>query len=736
MRQRPQVHIRKTTVSSKAPTKIDVMHFFATLSLLLRLGWAWMARCTRLWVLFGCGVLVFNTSALAQTVGPVPNVALPEVSVRAQTDLMGPDAASQGALSQELIAQRSLLRPADVLQLVPGMVVTQHSGDGKANQYFLRGFNLDHGTDFATSVNGVPVNMPTHAHGQGYSDLNFLIPELVQSIAYRKGPYDATQGDFSSAGSADIVYRQKLDAGLADVSVGARGYARTALANSWQLDNGRHLLAAVERMNNDGPWTVPEGLRKLNGLLTLSEGSTSRGWSASLMSYQAHWTATDQIPQRLIDAGTYNGSPFGRFDSLDPSSGGSTSRHSASAEWHHTQGNTRDQILAYAMRYELQLFSNFTYALDRPAQGDQFAQTDARNVMGVQGSRTWSLETGAGQPMLNTVGFGVRADDIAVGLYDAVSRRITSTVREDRVAQTLAGVYADSRVEWTPWFKTIAGVRVDQLSAQVRSLSNALNSGNSQTALTSPKLSLILGPWHNTEFFVNAGYGFHSNDARGTVIRVDPRDGSAQTPVPGLVKSFGQELGLKSQLTPRWLSTLTLWQLDLESELYYQGDAGTTEPGRPSRRTGVEFNNRWALAAWLDLQADLAWSQSRYNDGLPEDRIPNAVSQVGQVSVNVKHGGPWSASLQWRHIGSAPLNGDGSVSSAVVQTLNLRTSYKVSPKVKLYMDAFNLTNAKVDDIQYAYASRLPTDPSNASIDGLHVHPAEPFTLRWGARVNF
>jgi hypothetical protein len=689
--------------------------------------------------LLGLWLLAGVASAQAQPEA-VALLTLPTVSVSASSLEQEAEAASQGLISAEVIAQRSLLRPADVLELVPGMVVTQHSGDGKANQYFLRGFNLDHGTDFATRVNGVPVNMPTHAHGQGYSDLNFLIPEIVQSIAYRKGPYDAGQGDFSSAGSADISYRHRLDAGLADVSLGPRAYARAVVANSWQLSNGRHLLMAVERMNNDGPWTVPEGLRKLNGVLTLSEGSASRGWSASLMSYQAHWTATDQVPQRLIDAGTYNNQPFGRYDSLDPSSGGNTSRHSASAEWHHTQGNTRDQLSAYAMRYELQLFSNFTYALARPLDGDQFAQTDARNVMGVQGSRTWALDGGIGQSMLNTLGFQVRADDIAVGLYDSVSRRITGTVREDRVAQTLAGVYADNRVEWTPWFKTIAGVRVDQLSAQVRSLSNALNSGSSQSALTSPKLSLILGPWHHTEFFMNAGYGFHSNDARGTTARVtpqgtDPTDPlQAQTRVPGLVKSFGQEVGLKSQVTPALQTVLTVWQLDLDSELFYKGDAGTTEAGRPSRRTGVEFNNRWSVASWVDLQADLAWSQSRYNDGLPDERIPNAVSQVGQLSVNLKNLGPWSAALQWRHIGSAPLNGDGSANSAVVQTLNMRASYKVSPKVMLYADAFNLTNAKVDDIQYVYKSRLPTEV--AAVEGLHVHPAEPLSVRLGLRVQF
>jgi hypothetical protein len=660
---------------------------------------------------------------------------LPAVQVQAQAWGDEPLAASQGHVAAEIVQARAWLRPADVLELVPGMVVTQHSGDGKANQYFLRGFNLDHGTDFATHINGVPVNMPTHAHGQGYSDLNFLIPELVQSIAYRKGPYDAASGDFSSAGSADIRYRQRLEAGLADVSVGANGYARTVLANSWALPSGRQLLVGLERMNNDGPWTVPEGMRKLNGVLTLSEGSASQGWSASLMSYQANWTATDQVPQRLIDAGMLEGKPFSRFDTLDPSSGGSTMRHSASAEWHHTHANTRDQISVYAMRYDLRLFSNFTYALDRPQQGDQFAQIDGRNVLGAQGSRTWSSAWGQGKAMLNTVGFQVRADDIAVGLYDSVSRRITSTVREDRVAQTLAGVYADNRMEWTPWLKTIAGLRVDQLSAQVRSLSNPLNAGSSQSALSSPKLSLIFGPWHNTEFFVNAGYGFHSNDARGTTVRVDPRDPlQAQAQVPALVKTLGHELGLKSHMVPTLQTVLTAWQLEMDSELLYKGDAGTTEAGRPSRRSGIEFNNQWSPNNWLAVSADLAWTQARYADGMANQRIPNAVEHVGQASLHLKNLGLWSASLQWRYIGRAPLNEAGNATRAEAQTVNLRASYRHSAKVMWYGDVFNLGNAKVSDIQYVYTSRFRGE--GVATEGLHVHPAEPLTVRLGMRVNF
>ena len=271
------------------------------------------------------------------------------------------DTASEGVIGPELLRNRAILRPADVLEYIPGMVVTQHSGDGKANQYFLRGMNLDHGTDFATTVNGVPVNMPTHAHGHGYSDLNFLIPELVQRVEYRKGPYFASEGDFSSAGTANFVYRTKLDRPFADATIGQRGYLRGVAGVSRDVSEGVTLLTAVERLNNNGPWSVPEGIRKTNAQFILSGGSPREGWSTSLSAYSARWNSTDQIPQRLIDAGTYQGQSFGRFDSLDSSDGGKTNRTSLSGNWHQVTGHELSKIEWYAIKYDLNLFSNFTY---------------------------------------------------------------------------------------------------------------------------------------------------------------------------------------------------------------------------------------------------------------------------------------------------------------------------------------------------------------------------------------
>ena len=270
----------------------------------------------------GCLLLAGATAATAQAQQETPST----VTITGHYDnrVGSSDAASQGSIGAALLKSRPALRPGELLEFVPGIIVTQHSGDGKANQYFLRGFNLDHGTDFATSVDGVPVNMPSHAHGQGYSDLNFLIPELVQRIEYRKGPYFANTGDFGSAGAADIVYQRRFDAPFAQLSLGENGYRRGVFGASTELASGATLLGALELMRNDGPWTVPEDLKKLNLVLGYAAGSAAQGYSLRLMSYHAKWTATDQVPENLVTAGSYDGRPFGRFDSLDPTTGGDT----------------------------------------------------------------------------------------------------------------------------------------------------------------------------------------------------------------------------------------------------------------------------------------------------------------------------------------------------------------------------------------------------------------------------
>ena len=639
------------------------------------------------------------------------------------------DAASQGVIEAGLLRSRPALRPGEILEFVPGVIVTQHTGDGKANQYFLRGFNLDHGTDFATSVNGMPTNLPTHAHGQGYSDLNFLIPELVQRVEYRKGPYYAKGGDFSLAGAADIAYRTGFDRPFLDVGIGQRGFRRHVAGGSTDVGSGRTLLGAFEVMGHDGPWVVPQGLKRHNGVVTLSGVGDSSSWQLSFMGYQAKWTATDQVPERLLNAPGFN-----RYGSLDPTAGGDTSRHSVSGQWSHNDaqgGVWRAQ--AYVVRYAMDLYSNFTYALERPAAGDQFAQKDARTVWG--GQFSYAMSHGLFERIARSeLGLQWRTDKARVGLYDSVARRITEVVREDDVQQTLVGVYAQNVLEWTPWLRTIAGVRVDHKRAQVDALSLTVNGGRAQDSKASPKLSLILGPWRKSEFFVNAGTGFHSNDARGATIRLDPRSGESAQRVPLLVAGRGAELGFRTEAIPGLQSSLALWGLKLESELVYVGDAGATEASRASSRRGVEFNNRYTPVQWLLIDADFAWSRGRFDNG---DRIPNAVDRVASMAVTLRDLAHWTTSLQWRYLGSGPLVEDNSVRSRPSSTLNTRITRGLpgwGRQTDITLDIFNLTDRRVNDIQYFYESRLPGDP--APVADRHVHPAEPRTFRLSLRWGF
>ncbi len=644
------------------------------------------------------------------------------------------DAASQGEIGAELLRQRALLRPAEVLEFIPGMVVTQHSGDGKANQYFLRGMNLDHGTDFATTVNGVPLNMPTHGHGHGYSDLNVLIPELVSRVEYRKGPYFASEGDFSSAGSANIIYRTQVDRPYVSLTLGQRGYARGLAADSRNLSQEVTLLTAVEQMNHDGPWSAPERLRKLHALFTLSGGTPRESWSTSFSAYSARWNSTDQVPQRLIDAGTYQGQPFGRFDSLDPSDGARTHRVSLSGQWRQSEN---DQLIAlqwYALQYDLDLYSNFTYALERPT--DQFAQKDHRTVIGGKAYRTWVTELGSGQTVLNTIGGQVRQDQIRLGLYDTVERQIQATVRDDQVRQTMLGLYGQTEWHWSPWIRTIAGMRADQVNANVTSFSSLANTGHASAFMLSPKGSAILGPWHKTEFFFNAGNGFHSNDARGMTARIDPRTGQPIDRVPAMVRSRGQELGIKTEVIPNLQSTLALWRLDFDSELVYVGDSGNTQAGRPSKRTGVEWSNHWTPGKHFLMDVNLAWTQARYVDHDPiGPAIVNAPQRIANLTFALRNLGGWSGSVGVRYIGSAPLVEDNSVRSNTSLTANLRVTRRVSNDITVAMDVLNLTNRKNNDISYYYTSRVSGDPTSG-VDGVHVHPAEPRSIRISAMIQF
>ncbi|MNK38419.1 Vitamin B12 transporter BtuB precursor [compost metagenome] len=631
------------------------------------------------------------------------------------------DAASQGVITTELIVNRPALRTGELLEFVPGLIVTQHSGDGKANQYFLRGFNLDHGTDFATYVDGMPVNMRTHAHGQGYSDLNFLIPELVQRIDYKKGPYFAGEGDFASAGTARIRLADKLPQGQASVSVGQHGYVRGVVADSLSAGPGT-LLVGLEVHRNNGPWDVPEHVRKYSGVLRYSQGTPDDGFSVTGMAYKNSWNATDQVPLRAVESGQ-----IGRFGSLAPSDGGDTSRYSLSYAMRKRTDNRLFELDAYLIRSQLELNSDFTYFLADPEQGDQFQQSERRTVAGVNASESWTMEL-FGLPLRNKLGVQARYDRLSpVGLYNTVERVRQSTVREDRVRESSIGLYGENTVQWLPWLRSVAGVRYDAYRFKVDSSIDG-NSGSANDHVVSPKLSLILGPWSKTEFFVNYGKGFHSNDARGTTQTRLP-DGTPSTPVTPLVPTKGMELGARTEWLPGLQSSLALWRLDIASELLFVGDAGETEASRASRRHGIEWNNHYIAAPWLLFDLDLAASRSRYTENDPAGNfIPGSIDKVASFGVTLTDQGPWSGAFQLRYFGPRPLIEDNSVRSASTTLAYARVAYQINRKTRVSLDVFNLFDKRASDIDYYYASRLPGEGAEG-VNDRHFHPVEPRSVR-------
>lgn len=650
----------------------------------------------------------------------MPTLDVIEVKAGAQ-DLIGvADAASVGTVTAKQLENRPLLRPAEVLETVPGLIVTQHAGDGKANQYFLRGFNLDHGTDFSVAIDGMPINLPTHAHGHGYLDLNFLIPELVERIQYKKGPYAAEDGDFSSAGSARIDYRRALPEDYVSIGLGSNGYRRLLTAADKETAGGGRWLGAVEVFHNDGPWEVPEHYKRLNGVLRYSEGTRNNGHSVAFMAYDGDWTSTDQLARRAVDQGLVN-----RYGSLDPTAGGNTRRLSLSGQWARQDGAVQTRANAYLVDYRLNLFSNFTYAMDDPVNGDQFEQADRRRYSGFGWSRSQPVQW-LGKEGDFTWGVQGRQDDIDnVGLYRTAARQRLSTVRSDSVNQGSLGLYGQWGAQWTDWLRSVAGLRHDRYRFKVDS-SLAANSGKENDGITSPKLSLIFGPFANQEFYYNWGQGFHSNDARGTTIRVDPSNpGDPMSRVPALVKSRGQEMGWRSAPAPGWNTSVALWRLDLDSELLFVGDAGTTEAGRPSHRQGVEWSNYWTPRDWLTLDADIALSKARFrDDSSVGNHVPGAVERTASVGIAVHDLGPWRGGLRLRYLGPRALIENNSVRSGSSVMVNLNVGYKLAAKSQLTLEVLNLFNRKASDIDYYYESRLRGEAAAKTWD-VHSHPAEP-----------
>ncbi len=648
---------------------------------------------------------------------------LPTLRVEGRVDVLTgvAQSASQGRVGRGDLRLRPLTREGELLENVPGMILTQHSGDGKANQMFVRGLNLDHGTDFQTRIESMPLNMPTHAHGQGYSDLNLLIPEFVDHLDYKLGPYYAELGDFGSAGGATLHLARALPTPIAKAELGAWGFARTVLGAS--TVRGRHtILLGGEAKRYDGPWDNPQGLRKLSGLGRWTWRGARDEVSLLGLAYSNRWNSSDQIPHRAIAAGTLS-----RFGQVDPTLGGQSDRHSLSLSWRRALDGGVLHVDAYAIRYAFDLFSNFTFFLEDETAGDQIQQVDHRHVGGLDVEYTRAARL-LGVEHAVRIGLQGRHDDAVVALHRTSQRVRTRIVRADDVRASSAGLWTSVETRWTPRVRSILGLRGDGYAFDVAS-DRALNSGSRTAAIASPKASLVFGPWANSEVYVGGGLGFHSNDARGSTIAVDPVSGEPVTPVDPLVRSRGGEIGLRTATTSGVRSSASLWVLDVDSELLFVGDAGTTEPRGRSRRAGVTVASFWRPKPALTFDGDLSFARARFVDA---PRRANAVS--GALEHVVAAGVSWEpspggllAAMRLRHLGSYPLVEDNTVRGTPTTLVNATIGY-ARGRARLTGAVFNLLGADARDIQYYYASRLSGE-SPAGVTDVHFHPVEPRQLR-------
>ncbi len=618
--------------------------------------------------------------------------------------------ASHGFVGFEDIDQPPLLRVGELVETVPGMVATQHSGTGKANQYFLRGFNLDHGTDFSAHLNGMPLNMRTHGHGQGYLDLNPIIPELVETIEYQKGPYAIRKGDFSSAGSVDFSYRHALDSPAIKVSTGSYGFRRALLT----LGN-RNTVAAFDTTRYSGPWDIDEELKQTKGHVGWSIPTGDLTTQFHLDYYRSSWQASDQIPKRAVSQGVITPRGF-----IDPDLGGSSSRYSLNM----TAIGDQFEGRLYGVASDFELFSNFTYLLENQDLGDEFEQVDQRSIWG--GSLEGAHDISSAISI--SAGGEFRHDDIRqLGLYSTSSRHRWATTRDDEVKQTSVGGFAELNWQVNDRLRTNAGLRADYFSTDVRAAS-VENSGRASDLLISPKLNLAYLVSEMVELYVNVGRGMHSNDARGTVVSIDPNTGSPADSVPLLVPSTGLELGVRYELEDRLKLALTAFSIELDSELVFVGDGGSTEPNDGSRRRGFEAAFFFQASRTLQLDAAYTRTKASFAGVLDSvDGIPGAIETTLSSGISARWSDSVTTSFRVRYLGGAPLIEDRSVTSDSSLLANAAVSLKLE-RTEIKLEMLNVFDSGDADISYFYASRLPGEPASGITD-VHYHPLEPRNVR-------
>jgi outer membrane cobalamin receptor len=633
--------------------------------------------------------------------------------------------ASQGIVGQESISSRPILRAGEILEAVPGMVVTQHSGSGKANQYFLRGFNLDHGTDFATWIDGMPVNMKSHGHGQGYTDLSFIVPEWIKYIDYRKGGYYAEIGDFSAAGAAHFQIIDSVDQSSVKLTLGENNYFRTELHGASEISEGQ-LIWGLERNTYDGPWTdISEDLNKTNAMLRYVQKEADTQFSITFLGYDNRWNSADQIPQRAVENGVID-----ELGSLDKGLGGQSSRYSLSTQWR----NDDWQASAYMLTSNLDLFSNFTYFASFADRGDQFKQVDQRDIYGASVTRFFSSNA-FGKHVEQKIGADVRFDAIdKVGLYNTENNHVFATVREDDIEQLATSAFWSAHLHINQYFTTYLAARYDLHNAKVNS-DNDANSGEHSEGQTSLKAGATYQLSDTVEIYANVGQGYHSNDARGTTIDVDPVSGERVDSVPFIVPSLGQEMGLRYSVPESLNLSIALWHLTLDSELVFVGDAGNTEATRASERSGVEFSLYYWLGKEVSADIELAWTDAEFSESEEGEgnHIDGSLPFVGSIGVNYQYNDAWQAALRYRYFGERTLDSFAKQKSPEFHVVNAALSRDFD-HWQLSIELLNVFDQDAHDIGYYYESQLSNEL--APVEDYHYHPIEPRTLRATVQYQF
>jgi outer membrane cobalamin receptor len=623
------------------------------------------------------------------------------------------------------------LRPVntsqDVLRIVPGLFIAQHAGGGKAEQIFLRGYDIDHGTDINITVDGMPVNMVSHAHGQGYADLHFLIPETVEKVGFDKGPYFANKGNLGTAAFVEFNTKEFLDKNSIKLEVGdfnsQRAVGLFKVFNKQTEKNRQQFYMASEYSTTDGYFESPQNFHRFNlmGKYNAWFGNQSQ-LTITASTFNSKWDASGQVPDRAVISGM-----IPRFGAIDDTEGGNTSRTNVTAKFNKqwkSNWKTTDQL--YYSKYYFNLYSNFTFFLEDPVNGDMINQRESRNIFGYNTTAAKSYLLG-NKRATTEFGGGFRYDDVdGIELSKAVKRAFLEYVQLGDVKETNSFFYVNQDIELSNKWNLNAGLRYDNFKFQYKDRLAGATSFDKQTrGIVSPKLNISYAPNAKVKLYLNNGLGFHSNDTR-VILSNDAND--------ILPRVFGTDLGVILKPAKSLILKTAIWHLYSEQEFVYVGDAGIVEPSGSTRRMGVDVSARYQFNKWLFADIDINMTRPRAIGGAKgEDYVPLAPSftSIGGLTAKTKNG--FSGSLRYRFIGDRPANETNSVEAEGYVIADAVISYQWK-NWELKVSAENMLNTKWREAQFDTESRLQFEP--APVSEIHYTPGTPRFFKAGISFHF